>query len=269
MTAEVASPIDIAAAERSIRASNCGGCVWEISASEIDSEALPASARPKATPRPPKWEAAQGASYGRGSRRAVVAAARPGASKEPAAQSSRGPTSMSPKRLQAFKDKQLETLENFRAAEASGSWDRIHRGHFDWWMFPIDDGSKPDFNVGSEADIEALRSDEEWHARYLEAVRLVAAAWGWDAITSTRIDPPSPGMGYRGWDVRLAKVCRSLYLLEEEQLLASMQSFAREVQRVEKEGKSFFYGRICLDELLYFELPRRPQAAQSAEASPP
>eukprot|EP00811_Abedinium_folium_P015596 NODE_24556_length_620_cov_2.772819.p2 GENE.NODE_24556_length_620_cov_2.772819~~NODE_24556_length_620_cov_2.772819.p2 ORF type:complete len:64 (-),score=12.31 NODE_24556_length_620_cov_2.772819:17-208(-) len=36
-----------------------------------------------------------------------------------------------------------------------------------------------------------------------------------------------------------------------------MQALAREAQRVEKHGKGFFYGLVCLDELLYFELPRR------------
>merc|ERR1711904_314272 len=65
-------------------------------------------------------------------------------------------------------------------------------------------------------------------------------------------------MGYSAFnDVRLAKICRSLFLFEQDELLSLMQEFAREVQRTEKGGASFFYGRICLDELLYFELPRR------------
>merc|ERR1712205_36627 len=122
-------------------------------------------------------------------------------------------------RLQAFKAKQLETLQVFRRCEAEGSWEKIHRGHYDWWMFPIDDGSKAEFNVTSEADVEMLRSDAEWLEQYREAVRLGTTAWGWDTRTGKPIQPQAPGMGYRGWDVRLAKICRSLYLFEEAPLL--------------------------------------------------
>lgn len=224
-----------------------GGCAWE-----VDTGAKPAAARPKAVPRPPRWcsGASTSATYGRGVHRSTG-----GASASRLQKSQSQP--MSEKRLQAFKAKQLETLQVFRACEAEGSWEKIHRGHYDWWMFPIDDGSKPDFNVTSEADVAMLRSDAEWLEGYRDAVRLVAAAWAWDTRRGMKIEPPAQGMGYRGWDVRLAKICRSLFLFEEAPLLAKMQEFAREVQRTEKGGASFFYGRICLDELLYFELPRR------------
>merc|ERR1712046_111752 len=89
---------------------------------------------------------------------------------------------------------------------------------------------------------------------------------GWDTNVGGPIEPRAKGMGYTGWDVRLAKICRSLFLFEEGPLLATMQEFAREVQRTEKNGGSFFYGRICLDELLYFELPRRLVPAVSSDA---
>eukprot|EP00930_Biecheleria_cincta_P043913 TRINITY_DN30130_c0_g1_i1.p1 TRINITY_DN30130_c0_g1~~TRINITY_DN30130_c0_g1_i1.p1 ORF type:complete len:261 (+),score=44.79 TRINITY_DN30130_c0_g1_i1:34-783(+) len=219
-----------------------GGCVWE-----IETGAAPASARPKAVPRPPKWEAAGKAVYGRGVHRTSKGTVPRAKQVE----------QNSEKKLAACKAKQLETLQMFRNCEAENSWDKIHRSHYDWWMFPIDDGSKADFNVTSEADISMLRSDAEWLEGYRDAVRLVAKAWGWDTATAEMIEPKAEGMGYKGWDVRLAKICRSLFLFEEEPLLANMQKFAREIQRTEKAGGSFFYGRICLDELLYFELPRR------------
>lgn len=41
------------------------------------------------------------------------------------------------------------------------------------------------------------------------------------------------------------------------QLLNSVQAFARELQKNEKKQEGFFYGRINLQELLYFQLPRR------------
>ncbi|CAJ1358244.1 unnamed protein product [Effrenium voratum] len=167
---------------------------------------------------------------------------------------------MTEKRLQNFKAKQAETLHAMRSRADKGAWDKLHHAHFDWWAFPIDDGSKPDFNISSEADVDVLRNDAEWLEGYHEALSLACHAWGWDLAAQRRIDPLSKGMGWTDWDVRLAKMCRSVYLFEEVELLASLQKFAREVQAKEKEGKSFFYGMICLDELLYFELPRRPGA---------
>jgi hypothetical protein len=35
-------------------------------------------------------------------------------------------------------EKQLETLIKFRDIQDQGHWSRIHKMHFDWWMFPID-----------------------------------------------------------------------------------------------------------------------------------
>mmetsp|Transcript_60699 Transcript_60699/g.112617 ORF Transcript_60699/g.112617 Transcript_60699/m.112617 type:complete len:281 (-) Transcript_60699:85-927(-) len=217
------------------------GLAWE-----IETGAKPASQRPKAEPRPPKWvTSASSSMYGRGVTRVIGNKMKPGAS-----------APLSPERIEGFKLKQLETLRQFQSLEERGAWDRLHRLHFDWWMFPIDDGSKREFNVSSEAEVQSLRDDADWLHRYHQSVRLAAAGWGWDVVKAERIDPPQPGMAYSGWDVRLAKICRSLYLFHEAELLASMQKFAREVQRTEKNGGSFFYGRICLDELLYFELPR-------------
>mmetsp|Transcript_27401 Transcript_27401/g.66178 ORF Transcript_27401/g.66178 Transcript_27401/m.66178 type:complete len:102 (+) Transcript_27401:1-306(+) len=63
-------------------------------------------------------------------------------------------------------------------------------------------------------------------------------------------------------------MCRSLFLFEEKDLLESLQAFARDLQAKEKQGKGFFYGMICLDELLYFELPRR-DTDQSGRAPRP
>eukprot|EP00747_Dinoflagellata_sp_TGD_P167059 gnl/TRDRNA2_/TRDRNA2_190864_c0_seq1.p1 gnl/TRDRNA2_/TRDRNA2_190864_c0~~gnl/TRDRNA2_/TRDRNA2_190864_c0_seq1.p1 ORF type:complete len:324 (-),score=52.65 gnl/TRDRNA2_/TRDRNA2_190864_c0_seq1:14-985(-) len=238
-----------------------GGCTWEI---DMGDPAKPVGSRPKAKPRPPKWAASVGCTYGRGVRRV-----RTGTS---SAQAQRQETAagMSLARLDGFKAKQLETLGLFRQWEEKGDYDRWHRAHFDWWAFPIDDGSKAAFNVTSEEDVEALRSDPEWLSRYHECVVLVARSWGWDVEAETRIADASPGQHWRNLDVRLAKICRSLYLFEQEQLLSSMQKFATEIQQCEKEGKSFFYGMICLDELLYFELPRRPQiGAAVSELVPP
>ena len=166
--------------------------------------------------------------------------------------------SMTPKKLTTFKAKQVETLSIFRQHAKTGSWEKLHQDHFDWWMFPIDDGSKDEFNICSEEDVTTLRGDAEWLKGYHEALRLAAAAWGWDLTKARRIEPPETGMAWTFRDVRLAKMCRSLYLFEETERLDSLQTFARDLQKKEKKGdEGFFYNTICLDELLYFQLPRR------------
>ena len=47
-------------------------------------------------------------------------------------------------------------------------------------------------------------------------MRLACAAWGWDLDQACRISPLEKGMGWTDWDVRLAKMCRSVYLMEED-----------------------------------------------------
>eukprot|EP00438_Fugacium_kawagutii_P029037 Skav228260 [mRNA] locus=scaffold3031:160114:162478:+ [translate_table: standard] len=199
-------------------ASKRGGLAWE-----LPTGAKPASARPKAQVRPPRWAAlGSAATYGRKVRARVAGGG--------------GSKTMTEKKLDNFKAKQAETLNTFRQYASAKTWEKLHRHHFDWWMFPIDDGSKAEFNLCSEEDVLALRNDEEWLEGYHEALRLASAAWGWDLDQACRIDPPENGMGWTNWDVRLAKMCRSVYLLEQGDMLASLQKFARDLQENEKEA---------------------------------
>lgn len=70
----------------------------------------------------------------------------------------------------ALKKKQLATLEMFQSHASSQQWGKLHSQHFDWWMFPIDDGSDPQYNVRSECDIQLLLADEEWRERYEKSI---------------------------------------------------------------------------------------------------
>eukprot|EP00040_Diaphanoeca_grandis_P023886 m.130548 g.130548 ORF g.130548 m.130548 type:complete len:335 (+) comp29484_c0_seq2:266-1270(+) len=166
-----------------------------------------------------------------------------------------------PQKLQEFSDrlqkKQKETLEEFRLFKASQRWGRLHQSHFDWWMFPIDDGSRRSFNVTSEAHVSILSSNHEFMQNYLEGVTIMAEAWGWDLRVRRWIPHRTQGQGWSNWDVRLAKVCRSLWLFKRVSELESMQQYAREVQQLHKNGESFTYGRFTLDELLHFKLETR------------
>ena len=61
--------------------------------------------------------------------------------------------------LAHMKDKQLMDLNRFRQLVSKRDFGTLQHRHFDWWMFPIDDGSREQYNVGGEADVQELRGD--------------------------------------------------------------------------------------------------------------
>jgi len=111
-------------------------------------------------------------------------------------------------------------------------------------MFPIEDGSQYQYNV-LEDDVKELLEDSEWLAGYKEGVQIVSKAWGWDIDARKTIE--GEGIGWTGWDVRLAKMIRSLWIFGIEDYKDSLQNFAWTV----KPTGGLSYGYICLDEVLY------------------
>jgi len=83
---------------------------------------------------------------------------------------------------------QQRQLSVFRKKASKNHWSEIHHDHYDWYMFPIEDGSQRQYNVLSN-DVEELKSDPNWYAGYLEAVELVAKAWGWDVKKKNLFNP--------------------------------------------------------------------------------
>lgn len=168
--------------------------------------------------------------------------------------------SLSPVNVEKIKDKQSVTLSAFRRSADANDWDQINSAHFDWWMFPIDDGRLKEFNLKSEEDVKSLRDDETWLERYRESIRLVARALGWDVKLSRPCDDESSPrweeIPYNNKDVRLAKMIRSAWLMEDYELFESLQSFARYINTKIYFGDGFWYGDISLDEILFMTLPR-------------
>ena len=138
-------------------------------------------------------------------------------------------------------------------------------------MFPIEDGRRVGYNVLAD-DAAELKRDVEWRGNYREGVRLVAAAWGWDALEGEPLEHCHSDQKWSFWDVRLAKMIRSLWLFEEDDLFRSMQKLAR----VLKPNGGFRYGTICLDEILYMQAttvdleirPRTRSTASSVDDQP-
>jgi hypothetical protein len=150
--------------------------------------------------------------------------------------------------VSAFKTAQANTLAHFRERARTGAWQAIHRDHFDWWMFPIEDSSQARFNVFAQ-DVQELMADAEWSANYLAGVEILARAWGWNLAGAEPIPEAEcdEGQTWTDWDVRLAKIIRSLWLFDCGEEMQSMQMFARHV----KPQGGLRYGTINLDEVLY------------------
>ena len=169
--------------------------------------------------------------------------------------------------LEEMKKKQHAQLKTFRALAKFGEWEEIHRDHFDWYMFPIDDGRKREYNVFA-GDVKELIADPEWPARYHESVKLVAAAWGWDLdeqrwLKEGNVDKLREEWEKQPtWDVRLAKIIRSLWLFGQNNDMTSMQTFAREV----KPNGKLKYGSNNLDEVYSMEVD--PSSAEHRAANP-
>ena len=150
--------------------------------------------------------------------------------------------------LGQMKGVQLEQLQKFRDLAAAGRWEEIHQDHFDWYMWPIEDGRQARYNV-LEDDVEELLADEQWLERYHEALALCCAAWGWDVAKARPIEPLADGQGWTDWDVRLAKMIRSLWLFGQVKERQSLQTFARSI----KPHGGLRYGHINLDEVFYMD----------------
>lgn len=158
------------------------------------------------------------------------------------------------------KVRQTEFLAKFRRHAAKENWDAIHDDHFDWWQFPIDDGSREQFNLKSEEDIRDLVSDTQFMDQFHESLRIVSLAFGWDIDAKTPVDSARQWVQNRrgNKDVRLAKMIRSAWLLSAQSYFESLQEFAKYINKEIYRGNGFKYGHICLDEILFMSLPRMP-----------
>ena len=125
------------------------------------------------------------------------------------------PSGKNPYRLpiDQFLAQQGETLKMFKKYEENGR--ALHGHHFDWWMFPIDDGSRPEYNVKGESDVEEFRNDEQMMKNINESWRRACHAWGWDFENRKRLDPMPAGCGWTDWDVRLTKMIRTHYFFKK------------------------------------------------------
>jgi hypothetical protein len=139
-----------------------------------------------------------------------------------------------------LKRKQAEQLAAFEREAARSDWQAIHRGHYDWWMFPIDETSQHgDTYTVYGGDIAELKQDPEFVRNYLRGVELLALAWGWDLAGRTYVPNPQPGQAWSRWPIRLYKAARSLQLFGFTDEFESLKVFALDLIG---KGEPFRYG---------------------------
>jgi hypothetical protein len=139
-----------------------------------------------------------------------------------------------------LKRKQAEQLATFEQWAARGDWQAIHRDHFDWWMFPIDETSK--FGTAYTVyagDIAELKQDAAYVRSYLRGVELLALAWGWDLAKRQYVPNPQPGQAWSRWPIRLYKAARSLQLFGYTDEFESLKVFALDLIQ---KGEPFHFG---------------------------
>ena len=85
---------------------------------------------------------------------------------------------LTPLDINKLKSQQFQTLNEFRRLSNAKRVTALHEMHFDWWMFPLDEGRYDEYLIRDQTDVDRLNSDEEWIAGYRESIQLVAIAWG-------------------------------------------------------------------------------------------
>lgn len=154
-----------------------------------------------------------------------------------------------------LKRKQADTLALFERRAAQGDWQAIHRDHFDWWMFPIDETSQHGAAyVVYPGDIAELKQDPVYVRNYLRGVELLMLAWGWELAARRYVPQPQRGQAWSSWPIRLYKAARSLQLFGFADAFDSLKAFALDqLQR----GASVRWGGHDLSTLITTGRPRR------------
>lgn len=113
---------------------------------------------------------------------------------------------------------QAKQVEKFREYAESGSWNKFHNEHYDWWTFPIDRGSVAygeKYNI-AKTNRKRLRNNKEFTDSVAEAARLYTSALGWDLDKEDWIENPDfdKGQDWRKfYGTRVYKMARSLQVL--------------------------------------------------------
>ncbi len=115
-------------------------------------------------------------------------------------------------------DKMKECLYNqlndFEQWARNEDWSKFHHSHYDWWTFPIPEGSSKGMAYTVyEDEVNQLFKD----CRYINSLKrctdLVCKAWGWDLYNRKFIENPAYNQKWSNWPIRLYKMAFCLEFL--------------------------------------------------------
>lgn len=133
-------------------------------------------------------------------------------------------------------------LTQLQAFSRSKDYNAIRSHHYDWWMFPIDrstTGKGEKFRLSSH-HFTTLAQHPAFIKDYIEGIRIVLDAWGWDLKNKRDISKGS--QRWDGYGIRLAKMANSLQLFIKN---AKTPSVRKELENVYQSVR-LFYRNIVL-----------------------
>jgi len=141
--------------------------------------------------------------------------------------------------IENLKQKHKTQIAEFETWAAQGAWERFHYSHYDWWAFPIDQPSSYGFRwVIYEGEVAALKGDPIFVETYRKGVSLVAASWGWDAVSQSPMDHLKTGQSWHQWPIRLYKMAQSVKLFGYDDLFKSLKAYGKDLIK-QGEAMSF------------------------------
>lgn len=145
------------------------------------------------------------------------------------------PEFMGIEKLEKRHKAQIDKFEEW----SKDNWGTFHIEHYDWWAFPICSRSNGEENRCSISmpEIEMLKKNPVFMARYRRGVRLVVKSFGWDLDAWGPVLHPAKGQRWTQNEVRLGKVAESLKLFGEWELFQKLHYFGQK----KCQGTSFVF----------------------------
>ena len=120
--------------------------------------------------------------------------------------------------LEKMKECVYIQLNDFENWAKNKDWNKFHRSHYDWWTFPIPEGSSKGMQYTLyEDDMIELSKDSKYINALKRCAELVCEAWGWDLYEGKFIKKKTDGQGWSNWPIRLYKIalCLEFFGLSE------------------------------------------------------
>ena len=134
--------------------------------------------------------------------------------------------------LSGLKKEHCAQVRKFEEWSKRG-YEDFHHNHYDWWAFPSDQPSSYGFKyVVLSEDIDELKQDKGFMARFKRGLELTFESWGWNLSHACELPRNSLSIHQR-WQVNL--LLKSIFSHSSESQLAAL---------ADKASQSFALGQV-------------------------